>query len=75
MSDVTPSGAKRALCEFLFANRLTFTTLTAKTVSFEDLARASRVFVKIHGHESWSAETWYKVNVFAKEHGFIISNQ
>lgn len=46
---VTPSSAKKAVKESLGRNGITFSKLSAKTVSFEDLARGSRIFVTVHG--------------------------
>ena len=49
-----------------------YNTLTAKTVSFEDLARESKVFVTVHGIRFHSVNTWRLAQAIAREHGFIL---
>ena len=47
-----------------------FTKLTARTVNFTDLARASCIFVKIHG---WQPNpVWVELKRIAVAHGFHI---
>jgi hypothetical protein len=46
---MTLHQAKQDAARRLTAGGITYTKLTAKTVSFEDLARANPVFVTIHG--------------------------
>jgi hypothetical protein len=47
--------------------------LTAKEVSFEDLARGSRVFVTVHGINLGVSGAWDLARATAKEHGFILT--
>jgi len=48
MSQLTPSKAKKIIAEALFENGLGAHKLTAKTVSFIDLARDKCIFVTVH---------------------------
>jgi hypothetical protein len=44
--------------------------LTAKTISFMDLARGSKLFVKIH---NWKpSPLWDELQKVAKDNGFLI---
>lgn len=44
-----PSEAKRMVRDSLNRHHISYIKLTARTVSFEDLARSSAIFVKVHG--------------------------
>lgn len=67
---MTPQRAKTLLRKFLEDENIGYWRLTAKTVSFMDLARDGKIFVKIYG---WTpdAANYAAVREFAKEHGFI----
>ena len=67
---VTTNEAKKLLKGELERRGLRFTKLTARTISFSDLARGSGVFVKVHGWES--NPEWNGLKAFAREHGFFI---
>lgn len=49
---MTPQQAKNIIRAELERRGLSFEKLTARTIGFQDLARANCVFVKIHG---WQA--------------------
>lgn len=78
-NSITPSEAKKVLAAELNRRQFPYTKLTAKTISFVDLARASSIYVKIHG---WaftvfqtpeaSCDAWAEMKLFAKNHGFFI---
>jgi len=62
--------AKKIVKEHLIAHNLPYTKLTAKTISFSDLARGSSVFVKIHG---WQPNPcWDELDRLAKQNGFRV---
>lgn len=68
--DITIQEAKAIVREFLHKNAIGYERLTGKVVSFSDLARASRVFVTIHGWQpSPQAEA---LNQLAREAGFYV---
>jgi len=67
---VNPSEAKKIIKTELEARNLSFSKLSARTISFIDLARASCVFVKVHG---WQPNAqWDDLQSLAKQHGFCI---
>ena len=67
---ITPTQAKKIVSAWLEENKLPYTKLTARTVSFVDLARDSRVFVKVHG---WQASPmWQGLENLAKDQGFCV---
>ena len=44
--------------------------VTARTIDFTDLARASKVFVKVHG---WKPDqSWLELETLAKKNGFCV---
>ena len=67
---MTPCNAKQIIRDALEERDLTFSKLTARTVSFADLARDSAIFVKIHGLEPSPA--WDELVILAKENGFRV---
>ena len=70
MKPNTPADAKRIIEAALTARKLPFTKLTARTVGFQDLARADCIFVKIHG---WTPNpVWEELKLIAKQHHFCI---
>lgn len=62
--------AKALMKKFLDENGIGYTELKAKTVSFQDLMRDGRVFVKIFG---WTPDekNYELVKQFGKDNGFI----
>ena len=67
---ITPHTAKKLLKSELDRLTLPYTKLTARTVSFTDLARENAVFVKIHG---WQPnKLWNDLTNFAVKNGFRI---
>ena len=67
---ITTNKAKKEIKEFLDNNNLQYDKLTARTISFSDLARGSCIFVKIHG---WKPhELWGNMKMFAISKGFRI---
>ena len=67
---VTASQAKKIVKSELERRNLPFTKLTAKTIDFTDLARASCVFVKIHG---WQPNPAFdEIRAVAVANGFRI---
>ncbi len=68
--DLTPSQAKKIIKFELDRRELPYTKLTAKTISFSDLARADCIFVKIHG---WQPNPiWDELKATAIARGFRI---
>lgn len=67
---MTPAQAKRLIKAKLDELKLPYTKLTAKTVNFTDLARASCVFVKVYG---WKPDPAWDVLVkLAVDNGFRV---
>ena len=67
---MTPNKAKVLIRSFLQENNVPFSRLSAKTVHFSDLARASCIFVKVHG---WVANPIAgDIVSLAKENGFCV---
>ena len=67
---MTPAKAKKVLKAYLEEKGLFFTKLTARTVSFVDLARDRRIFVKVHG---WKGNVaWTGVQQVARANGFCV---
>lgn len=70
---MTPNDAKKLLSTELQRRNVPFEKMTAKTVSFSDLARGSGLFVRIHGVPAQSTpELWQSLKVIAKENGFFV---
>ena len=68
--DITARKARKLLIDFLSEEGLPFTRVQARTISFMDLARAKRVFVKVYG---WiPSPEWAKVREFAVANGFSV---
>jgi len=65
-----PQQAKRIIQNALDELRLPYTKLTAKTISFIDLARDKCVFVQIHGWQPNPA--WKILKQLAHKNGFRI---
>jgi hypothetical protein len=47
--EITARKARKLLIDFLSEEGLPYTRVQARTISFMDLARARRVFVKVYG--------------------------
>jgi len=68
--ETTARKARKLLIAFLSEEGLPFTSVQARTISFLDLARARRVFVKVYG---WiPSPDWEKVREFAVANGFSV---
>ena len=67
---MTPNQAKKVIKDRLEQLQLPFTKLTARTVDFTDLARATCVFVKIHGWQP--SEQFDVLDKLAKANGFRV---
>jgi len=67
---MTTNEAKKIVAAELQKRNLPYTKLTAKTVDFSDLARATCIFVKIHGWQPNPA--WDEIRQVAVAHGFRI---
>jgi hypothetical protein len=69
-SEITAAQAKAIVSAFLTEHNLPFAKLTAKRVSFVNLARDTCMFVKVHG---WQPDPkWNDLRAIAKEHGFCV---
>lgn len=66
----TTIQAKTIIRDELCKRNLPYTKLTARRVSFMDLARCGRVFVQVHGWQSGPA--WSELETIAKQNGFYI---
>lgn len=73
MDLMTPRQAKQLLASYLTENGLTFSKLTARTISFMDLARDGCVFVKLHGFNQWNQ--WDNIRGFAIKNGFRVEEE
>jgi len=69
-TEISVAECKRLLAHYLDEHNLSYDKLTARTISFQDLARASAVFVKIHGLQPGPA--WIDLAKFAKQNNFIV---
>jgi hypothetical protein len=67
---MTPAQAKKIVADALKCRGVSYTKLTARTVSFMDLGRGSRLFVKIHGWQP--SPVWGDVEIIARNAGFSI---
>lgn len=69
VTDITPRNAKKIIAAELNKCGLT-NRLTARTVSFSDLARCKVVFVEVH---NWKPDrVWFTLKEIAIENGFRI---
>jgi hypothetical protein len=67
---MTTHQAKKIIRALLDREQLPYRTLTARTISFADLARESCIFVAIHG---WVlSEKWEIVRAEAIRNGFRV---
>lgn len=69
---MTNNEAKKIIANKLNELGLPAYKLTAKTVSFADLARDSKLFVKINGWKP--SPLWEDLQKTAKENGFMITD-
>ena len=69
---MTNNEAKKIIAKKLSDLNLPTFKLTAKTIDFSDLARASKLFVKIHGWQP--SPLWDNLQKVAKENGFLIQD-
>lgn len=70
MPDITPHAAKKLIKAELDRLSLPYTKLSAKTVSFVDLARDSRLVVRVHG---WQPRPeWEHLRSTARVNGFLV---
>ena len=64
---------KKTAAIILHGAGIGYDKLTAKTVSFSDLARAERVFVTVHGAKAARyVPCWDTAKAYAREHGFTL---
>ena len=69
---MTSNGAKKIIAARLEDLHLPPYKLTAETVDFTDLARASKLFITIH---EWKpSPLWDVLQQTAKENGFLIQS-
>lgn len=69
---MTTNKAKKIITSKLQELGLPNYKLSAKTVDFTDLARASKIFIKIH---DWNpSPLWEELQKVAKENGFLITD-
>ena len=67
---MTIPQAKKIAKEFLDNNKLPYTKLSGKMVGFVDLARSSRIFIRVHG---WKPNPkWAELKSLAKQNGFRV---
>ncbi|GIU69842.1 MAG: hypothetical protein KatS3mg002_1078 [Candidatus Woesearchaeota archaeon] len=62
--------AKKLLKDYLDTHHIPYTSLTAKTVNFTDLARGESVFVTIHGFTPNPIAN--EIRSFAKDNNFCV---
>lgn len=67
---MTTHKAKKIIKAELDKRKLPYSKLTARTISFTDLAREKCIFVKIHGWEP--SKEWNDLKTVAVENGFRI---
>ena len=68
----TANEAKKIIAAKLNELGLPAYKLSAKTVDFTDLARAQKLFVKIHNWQP--SQLWDDLQKTAKENGFLITD-
>ena len=69
-SKLTPARAKKILIEEMNRLEIPYSKLTAQTVCFGDLTRASCLFVKIY--EFNTPQHAEKLEAMARKHGFRV---
>ena len=68
--EITARNARKLLVDYLSKEGLPSTRVQARTISFMDLARFKRVFVKVYGW--FPSPDWEKVREFAVANGFSV---
>lgn len=68
-----PNECKKTAAIILKGLDISYSKLTAKTIGFQDLARASCVFVTVHDIKFNSVNTWGLAKATAKDHGFRLT--
>jgi len=69
---ITANDAKKIIQKELDSRGLSYTKLTARTIGFTDLARDSKIFVKIHG---WKGDkSWEDIKKVAHDNHFCIED-
>lgn len=72
-STITAREAGRIIREHLVREGHNSVTVKAREVSFEDLARASRVFVTLKGAPSYADRAfWDGVQALGREYGVVV---
>jgi hypothetical protein len=70
---ITARQAARIMVRALEARGITGVTCKGRTVDFTDLARASRVFVRLHGWQtSEHGRCWDELAAIARSHNFSL---
>lgn len=70
---MTTGEAKKLIAAELKRRNVSFEKMTAKTVSFSDLARGSGLFVSVKGVPAQTTpELWDALRAIAKQHGFFV---
>jgi hypothetical protein len=70
MENITASGARKIATAFLSSHSIVPRSMKAKTVSFMDLGRGSRVFLDLRA--DLSRDQWVELHAIAKQSGFSI---
>ena len=68
------SEAKKTAAIILRGVAIGYDKLTARSVSFQDLARADCIFVKVHAPRI-SGPGWILAQATAREHGFRLETE
>jgi len=68
-----PATAKKLVENFLHERKIEVQKVTAKTVSFEDLARDSKTFVSVHNAPN--GMYWEDLQRLAIENGFKVNSR
>lgn len=69
--EMTATKARQLARTYLNERRIPFTKLKARSVSFQDLARATRIFVDVHGAP---ASEFDAMKDYAATEGFYVKN-
>ena len=72
MSEITAREAGKIVRWWLRDQGITGMAVKARTISFSDLARCSKVFVHIEDGEALTQEEWRLIHTLAKINGFFI---
>ena len=69
---VTARDAGKIIRQYLQGQGLIGFAVTARTVSFSDLARGSAIFVHIEDGEALTQAEWRQIGTLATNNGFFI---